>query len=642
MSTRLLFLLFGACALLASACQDVVQPTDLVRERAVTVEVRRRTGEPITDASILWTKTTGTSAPTSGIDRTGDDGFAILEIPGIAVARDSVAMVIEPPLLPSVAVRMAVCADTLIKIRIDSTVRCGTTTLADTIVLDACPADGNGVVSECRYYPTDCPTGLDVTADSAADDGIRLQPTGSARPPAVMGVCVQFDAVAAGGNRTVTRRLRARTTGTGQPSVEIALTIIGRVNCEPCPCPAFPPATLQAPPVCVGSTATVSLPLSTLFPVVDGTSDCLYDFALAAPAGDGRFDLGSATSLSVRGGSRLPDVAVRVTPQQAGDIVTTFEWRITPRRGSSVGTACPQTARVTVTIPVLVPNCVLLTPTADTLQRCVFADTASTTTVELRNDGDCPVTVDVATGTSVFSVSPSGSVTIPPRATRRLTVSFTAEKRDWDNNPAPATGAKGAKFFQDQLSIRGCLVADIPLGGHATIQCNAFKYQCLRQFRPPGYPDVYAESIQLVEDKTTITYQNDNQAFKVYDIYVRSITAAGGSYTIELASGNGQNSQPYGSFQRILGGFAVAPGQSICDTYPASAVAACDAVRSSPASGQTVLGGLVEGDVVLYVKDGSTGPQCALIWIQSVGPDRPGTNFLPVACIEICYPMFVQ
>ena len=46
------------------------------------------------------------------------------------------------------------------------------------------------------------------------------------------------------------------------------------------------------------------------------------------------------------------------------------------------------------------------------------------------------------------------------------------------------------------------------------------------------------------------------------------------------------------------------------------------------------------GDVVLYVKIGSTGLQCALIWIQAVGLDRPGASSLPQACIEICYPMF--
>ncbi len=177
--------------------------------------------------------------------------------------------------------------------------------------------------------------------------------------------------------------------------------------------------------------------------------------------------------------------------------------------------------------------------------------------------------------------------------------------------------------------------------GVAYVQCNAFKYQCLRQFRPPGFPNTYAESIQLIEDKTTIVYQNDNQRFQQFDIYIKSLTPNGTSFDVELASGSADGGvTTYGVFSQVATGFTVNPGESICDRYPANAITECTAIKGDPTAGSSSIAGLRPGDVVLYVKIGSTGPQCALIWIQAVGLDRPGASSLPQACIEICYPMF--
>jgi hypothetical protein len=150
---------------------------------------------------------------------------------------------------------------------------------------------------------------------------------------------------------------------------------------------------------------------------------------------------------------------------------------------------------------------------------------------------------------------------------------------------------------------------------------------------------VYAESIQLVEDKTNIVYQNDNQRFTQYDIYVKSLTPNGAAWDVELGSGE-NNGLPYGLFKLVARNFTVNPGESICDRYPATAAQECSALKSDFNRGTSTISGLRPGDVVLYMKNGSRSLECALIWIQSTSLDRPGTQALPQVCIEICYPMF--
>jgi hypothetical protein len=308
------------------------------------------------------------------------------------------------------------------------------------------------------------------------------------------------------------------------------------------------------------------------------------------------------------------------------------------RTGVSRDCASPLT--ITLSYEAVQGSCRVTQTPLDTLEKCVFNDQVPEDAFTIENTGTCPVTVRISSANPLFTVEPSGGVVIPAGGQVPIRVRFTATKTDWDRNPQTARGTRGDKDFAGEIVVDGCgnQPQRIPVQGIAYVQCDAFKYQCLRQFRPTGYENVYAESIELADQKTIITYQNDNQTFKVFDVYVQSIDAAG---NVALATGVDPGSgRSYGGFVRVTTGFTVLPGQNICDTYPAAAAQLCGDIKRGAVAAPATLTGLRQGDVVLFVKNGSAGPQCALIWIQSVGPDRPGAVSLDQVCIEICYPVF--
>ena len=435
-------------------------------------------------------------------------------------------------------------------------------------------------------------------------------------------------------------RVEGRSTGSGAVLVAFDVIVIGSVTCEPCPCPTFQRVTYTSLPICIGSTEEVVIPLSTLVAPVTSGPDCVTEFTLVSPT-DAELRITDGASFTVRSGQAMPPITVEITPAGTGQFRRMLEWSVLTRnRTTGVTEQCPSRLTLDLTTNVLSPACVINARTLDSLQKCVFADTSTTDTFSIANTGDCPLTVQISSTSSLFTASPSGSVTLAPRSTRTVTVSFAATKTDWDAHPMTPIAPRGDKYFSGVISVTGCgpeVRVNVP--GTAYIQCDAFKYQCLRQFRPPGFPNVYAESIQLIEDKTNILYQNDNQTFRQYDIFVKSLTPNGTGYDLELGSG-GNGNTTFGVFRRIASGFSVNPGQSICDTYPQNAPTECSAMKSDLTQGSASLGGLQAGDVVLYTKIGANGLQCALIWVQSIGPDRPGPNALPQACIEICYPVF--
>jgi hypothetical protein len=217
-------------------------------------------------------------------------------------------------------------------------------------------------------------------------------------------------------------------------------------------------------------------------------------------------------------------------------------------------------------------------------------------------------------------------------------VSIVVTPAAWESNPNPAVGPDLEKFFAAEIIVQGCGgPVRFPVYAWVKKECRAFTYQCMREFRPQGYDNVYAESIRLVEDNARIEYQNDNQRFTVYDVYVDNITAS----SVDLASGMlpGSTSTSYGGFIRVASNFYVPPGQNICTTNPNVSPSVCDQARNNPAGLQNPITNLQVGDVVLFYKN--AGAACALIWIQEIAPDRSGGPSLNKVCMEICYPVFM-
>ena len=632
------------------SCQTPTQPVDLTASRTMTVELKTTTNVPVPNATIDWTKYTGINAPMSSRATSGTVGFARFTIPDVSANRDSVRLLINVPSgspggpAGPFDIRTSVCNDTLISLAISPDIPCGTLDRIDTIELEVCPSAQPTGATACRYYPTTCQGGVIFTVADTSRGSIGVGVTSSGGTSSTAEVCATFapatDAVT-GATETLTTVVEGRLPGQTTVLVRIGIVVIGRVTCEQCPCPTLNKTAFTAEKICLGNSASVALPLSTLYQPLTGSAECVTEFTLVGP-GDPSFVVSRGAQFTVRNGQAFPTLDIDVNPTAVGTIQKTLTYNVRTRnRTTGVVTECPTKLVVDVTIPVISTQCVIRPQRLDTLEKCVFNDSSTVDTFFIENTGECPVTVTITSASSLFQTSPRGTVVIPARSTIPVAVTFLATKADWDNNPQTPVGARGDKFFTSKITVTGCeqqpRVYDVV--GAASVLCSSFKYQCLRQFRPPGFPNVYAESIQLVEDKTNIVYQNDNQRFTQYDIYVKSLTPNGAAWDVELGSGE-KSGLPYGLFKRVASNFTVNPGESICDRYPSNASTDCSILKNDFNQGASTISGLRPGDVVLYVKNGSRSLECALIWIQSTSLDRPGTQALPQVCIEICYPMF--
>lgn len=644
---------FLAALFVLASCQNATQPTNVTTSRTITLDVHSSTQQPITPATVEWLKFTGVNAPIGSTVTTGPDGLARILVPDVSTRRDSVRMTVSmPPSSPyagigPLTISTAVCTDTSIVLALSPQTPCGTLSVTDTMHLYACPQSTPSFSRDCRVYPTTCQGGVVFTTTDSSQGGITIAVTSDGQTSSAATVCATYAPASASGTgqtETMQVNVEGRLPGSATVLVRIALTVIGHTNCDACPCPTVQGVATTTDTVCVGSTSNVQVPLSTLVSPISSSPDCTTEFVLRSSSNTD-VAVSSGDQFSVRNGQPFPTITLGVSPTTAAPMRTTLTYDVRTRKNSTGAvTDCPSTFQVDATIPVVTTTCAVSRTSLDTLQKCVFNDSSTVDTFSVANNGSCPLVIEVLSNSTLFTVSPSGMVSIPPHKSQKFTVTFTATKRDWDLSPLPPSGARGEKLFAAQIIVNGCGNTQkfLPVHGSAYVQCNAFKYQCLRQFRPPAFPNTYAESIQLVEDKTNIVYQNDNQRFQQYDIFIKDLTPNGASFDVELGSGTVANgSSSYGVFKRIATGFTVNPGESICDRYPVNATSECTSMKADVSQGTSTLGGLRPGDVVLYVKIGSSGsPQCALIWIQSVGLDRPGANALPQACIEICYPMF--
>jgi hypothetical protein len=294
----------------------------------------------------------------------------------------------------------------------------------------------------------------------------------------------------------------------------------------------------------------------------------------------------------------------------------------------------------------------------DTLRKCVYQDTSNSAQFIVRNDGPCPITITTTiSDPSIFQVQMNNgmivqsgmSMTLPPRPALSheeiCKIRTTVNAAQWAANPMRPFGPDSSKIFTGTITITGCdsVPVRIPVVAVVRKECRAFTYQCMRQFRPPSFQNTYAESIRLVPNEAKIEYQNDNQGFTVYDIFVDSLYSSGGSGRVDLSSGQqpgvGGVNGFFGGFMKVTSNFYVPPGQNICSTNPVNSSSICDLARITPGMLQAPITDLQVGDVILFYK--GEGNACALIWIQEIGPDRTGGPSLDKVCMEICYPVFM-
>lgn len=647
MKKQVHLMLIAIVLLVAVSCQVPFSPEDLTVERVVTVEVIKEPTSPVKGASVEWQKLTGVGAPVGGIVRTGADGSAEFTVPNVSLTRDTVGMIVTMPPDPDLSgidpiqLQYAVCNDTTITLRVRPVIACGTVSYRDSFALQACPTEGSGEQKICKIYPTNCPAGVTFVVSTPVSGPFTLTTASTGTTQSTLELCLTYRPPASAASGSVdTASFTIRGTDLAGSTVFLLIaTAKGTVNCSTCECPVVPDTSENLGTYCVNTTTDTAVSLSKLLPALNLDAGCEAEFRLVAGTTP-VFD--PETRFTMRGGQKYPDLPMRIKPTQTGQYATSLRYSVTVRNLATGKTQqCPDELVIKNQINVITGSCQIVRKQVGPLRKCVYNDSSTVDSIEIRNTGQCPITINVSSKSGLFNVSPSGSMQLAAGQTKRVYVRFTAQRRDWDANPMQPRGALGEKDFRGQIEITGCdLPSTVDVDGIATVQCNTFKYQCLRQFRPQGYESVYAESMELLDQKAQILYQNDNQRFQVFDIYAQSITQVGGSYTVTLATGTNILGQAYGAFYQVASNFSVLPGQNICDTYPMLAETICGNAKSGSSSGTQTLSGLKQGDVVLYVKQGASGKQCALIWIQSIGPDRPGSVFLPQVCMEICYPVF--
>lgn len=639
-------LLLTLVLLFSWSCQQPTQPTEVTVSRTVTVRVVEDDGRPVANARVDWQKLTGLSSPIRGTTVTSVAGNAQIIVPDVAATRDLVAMKVTLPTsyigIDPIEWQDSLCTDTTYTIVVRPTIPCGAA-IKDTILLELCPTSGRVATADCRYYPTNCSPGLVFAAQPVVPSDVTLEIANAGTSASMLRVCATYDppsSAPSGSESVVTTTITGTAPGSSATQLSVELTVIGRIRCDECTCPTTQDASTDLGRICTGTTSETTIDLSTLMQPLLLDNGCVAEFVLEGSTVADLTFVGRG-DFSVRGGEPFPDLAVTVAPSKPGPVSGTIRYKVRVRntRTGSVQD-CPEPVLINVSYQAIIGVCSITGFPLDTLEMCVFNDQRPEDQFEIVNDGDCPITVSVSSQNPLFVTSPSGIVVVPARGRRAVSVGFSASKQHWDNNPMSPRGARGDKDFSGEIVVTGCggQPQRFTANGIGYVQCDAFKYQCLRQFRPTGFENVYAESIELADQKTVITYQNDNQTFKVFDIYVQQINAGG---NVTLATGvNPTSGRAYGGFVNVTSGFSVLPGQNICDTYPAAAAQRCSEIKRGVLPAEQTLSGLRQGDVILFVKNGATGPQCALIWIQSVGPDRPGAVALDQVCIEICYPVF--
>ncbi len=650
MKIRTWWFVVGALVpVILAGCQDPVQPDDLKQNSSIVVDVRNATNKPITEASVAWQRLTGVASPSSGVTRTNNAGMATIELTQVSILRDTVAVTVMPPsvgpyaVIPPITTTVPVCSDTTLQFAFDTLRACNTLTYRDTANVRLCPETGDKAATVCRVFPTSCPNVLTAVTSDSSDGEFAYSVRTVGSPATAVELCIMFTPTVTGdgyrSERTIT--VTASDALSGQPAFATSLTVIGTVACETCECPTGTTVVDTLDTLCVDETGTITATLDTASVTNGVDAACsIVATAVRQPQTPGLQLVDQI--LTTSGGAPFSNPEFTMTPTQTGPFVDTVIYRLQVKRGSSgVLKDCAEELRVILHGVVDVPRC-SVSYSVDTLRKCLYQDSSTTTTVTVHNIGSCPVEVTVtSTAPQWFSVSNRYFIAEPfPDSSyrTRVEVSVVVSPSAWENNPNPAVGPDLEKFFAAEIIVQGCGgPVRFPVYAWVKKECRAFTYQCMREFRPQGYANVYAESIRLIEDRARIVYQNDNQLFSVYDVFVESITAT----SLDLASGVVPDNAgiSYGGFIRVASNFYVPPGQNICTTHPVVSSDVCNQARSNPGGLQNPITNLQVGDVVLFYKN--AGQACALIWIQEVAPDRSGGPSLNKVCMEICYPVFM-
>lgn len=416
----------------------------------------------------------------------------------------------------------------------------------------------------------------------------------------------------------------------------------------PCDCPPDTTFVLGAPNrigVCTGQTKDTTIALN----LTNTNTECALIYRLrtsALPVSTDDVDLlrmnGSRrTQITIPPGETLDSITVRMSPTTNGIFDQRFVFDVI-KQTQTGQEPCPDPLVVEVRVDAGLPTCRIDFAASSLfrqngnvwetvpLENCVGLTTVSPLrqkTIVIRNDGQCPVTINLTSPDPQFVYTPT-EATIPPNGSVTVRIHFQP-----DPSRVYPTSRCGPRVstFPSTLSFAGCLVETHPIRGVVLDpdECAIATTPTLYQHGATDNAgrrwitvlDILRDRIELKENATLDTAA----------IYVRSIATTGAPNVGSV------NAARLESFQDASGCWVLfhkipvnllSLSKPICEIFGDFI---CPVLPTGDCSVD-----VVAGDVVIFERNGLYG----IIWIKNLSWSNRSATALPQVEMELCYPLF--
>lgn len=677
-----LIALLGLCVL---SCQTPTQPTDIVIGNGFPVEafVTDQGGQGVANARVQWTFVQrGTPEAVMLSSFTTDAAHNALTSPigqvsfviPVPIAQEGTQVLFKitaPAGDPNFAGRQqfgdflvdtaVVCDTTMLRfqLRKEITVTCGSApacsdvemfiepplTTLDTTEQGDFVVPGNAVVVRSVNFAPALPP--EIRFEVVVNNAVVAMP---ASVPAGTPFKVRF----VGGPATTARQIDDNYAVTlvtenvsGQPCWTCSFNLRYRVvPTTPCDCPALRRDTVPKTPdtVCVNDRKDSTFVLNIANPNQD--CDLIYELdmdSLTEPFNEVRLtSIGSgSTTVSVPPGGTLSDIGVRFEPQARRGYLQRFYFRVSRNTPTGI-VPCADPLIVYYRGRGGLPICVIDSAAStifrrvganyrvDTLRNCIgIVDSATTKTLVMRNDGECPLTVDLASNDGQFTVSP-GSIDLKGGERKTVSLYF----KPLAANVYPGGRCTTPQYVQNtRLDMTGCIGTGIDLVGRASTEQECANKQPFSAFKydtTDATGSRWRTVIDILTDNRLVILDNkrptlDSVAFFVQNIAVTGVSPSGTINSAVLGSGPAPSGGCWAQYAKVATGVLSLP-QDICDLFQQYGCGTLPAFTCSVT--------VNTGDILIFQRGSNYG----ILWIQKLDWANNSSQALPQVEAQVCYP----
>lgn len=678
-----LIALLGLCVL---SCQTPTQPDDIVVGDGfpVLTFVTDQGGRGVANARVQWTfvqrgtaeavmlSSFTTDAAHNALTSTNGQASFVIPVPIAKEGTQVLFKVTAPQGDPAFAGRQqfgdfmvdtsVVCDTTVLRfeLRKEITIACGSTppcsdvelfiepplTTLDTAEQGDFVVTGNAVVVRSVTFVPALPP--EIRFEVLVNNVVVAM-------PAAVPQNVPFKIRFIGGPATIQRQIDdsyavtlVTENASGQPCWTCSFNMRYRVvPTTPCDCPATVRDTVPNAPdtLCVGERKDSTFALNISNPNQD--CDLIYELdmdSLTEPFSEVRLmGIGSSggTTVSIPPGGVLSEISVRFEPSARRPYLQRFYFRVSRNTPTGV---------VPCTDPLLVyyrgrgglPICVIDSAAStifrrvganfriDTLRNCLgIVDSVATKTLVIRNDGECPLTVDLTSNNSQFTANP-GLLDLKGGERKTVNLRFKPTQAD----VYPGGRCTPPNYVQNtRLDIVGCSITGLDLVGRASTEQEcankqpfvAFKYDTtdVAGSRWRTVIDILADNRLVITDNKRTTL--DSVAVFVQNISVTGISPAGTVNSAVLGSGPDSTGQCWVQYAKVATGVLFLPSD-ICDLFQQYGCGPLPAFSCSA--------NINTGDILIFQR----GSYYGIMWIQKLDWANTSSQALPQVEAQVCYP----